>query len=77
MAQMDRPIGIGRTIVEYVSGGCPASFTNPLIDPHLFPACQQFGLILRQVGLHGKFGFRQIDGGFELERHSLDFPSNS
>jgi len=50
-----------------------ASFSYARVDPHLFPTSQHFGLILRKVGLHGKPGFRQIDGGFQVEWHSAEF----
>ncbi len=46
---------------------------NALIDSHLLPAGQRFGLVLGQVGLHGKVGLGQIDGGFQVQRHSVDF----
>ena len=50
-----------------------ARLANALVDPHLLPASQSLGLILGQVGLHGKGGLWQVDGGFQVQRHSVGF----
>ena len=70
---MNRTIGIRRTIVQHVDGRPLARLANALVNPHLFPTGQYLGLVLRQVGLHRECGFRQIDSGFQIERHSLVF----
>src|SRR5207244_13287472 len=72
-AEVDRTIGVRRTIMQDVSRRALTGLTNALVDVHLLPAGQQFGLVLRQIGLHGEGGLGQIDSGFQVERHSLAF----
>ena len=73
VAQMNGAVGVGRTVVQHVGWRPLRDLANALVNPHFLPASQHFGLILGQVGLHGKAGFRQIDGGFQLQRHAVDF----
>ena len=69
--KMNRTIRIGGAVVQNIRG-CPCTgLANPLINPLLFPSGQQLGLVLRQVGLHRKPRSRQVNSGFQIERHSL------
>ena len=56
-------VGIGRAVVQNVGGLALVARHNPFVELHLFPLFQNQGLFLGQPGPHGKFGFRQIDGG--------------
>ena len=60
--------------MEDISRRALTGLANALIDVHLLPAGQQFGFVLREVGLHGEGGLRQIDSGLQVERHSLTSP---
>ena len=71
---MDRPAGVGRTVVQDVLRRALARLPDAVINPHLLPAFQGFGLILGQVGLHGEGGFRQIDRHLQIEWHSVTSP---
>src|SRR3954451_9669334 len=73
MTEVNGPVGIWRSVVKHVSCSPLPGLADTLVNPHLLPASQGFRLILRQVGLHGKLGLRQIDGGFQVQRHSVGF----
>src|SRR3954470_24798742 len=73
MTEVNGPVGIWRSVVKHVSCSPLPGLADTLVNPHLLPASQGFRLILRQVGLHGKVGLRQIDGGFQVQRHSVGF----
>ena len=73
MAQVNGAVGVGWTIVQNVGRRPLPGLANALVDSHFLPASQGFRLILGQVSLHGEAGLRQIDGGFQLQRHSVDF----
>ena len=75
-AQMDGSAGVGRPIVQDIKLGAAPGLANTLVNPHLLPAGQSLGLVLGQVGLHGKAGLRQVDGGFQVQRHSVGFSPN-
>jgi hypothetical protein len=53
--------------------GAPRRARESVVNPHVVPPRQNFRFVLGQVGLHGKVRFRQIDSGFEVERHSVRF----
>src|ERR1700691_1620234 len=59
--------------MQNVGGRAFASLPDALVDPRLLPAGQYFRLVLGQVRLHGEGGLRQIDGGFQFERHPVWF----
>ena len=71
--QVDRSAGIGRAVVQNVGAFSRpfAGLADAVVDSHLLPAGEHFGLVLGQVGLHWEGGFRQIDGSFQVERHSV------
>ena len=69
--KMNRTIGIGRPVMQNITGCRYTGLANLLINLLLLPSGQQFGLILRQVGLHGKSRSGQINSGFQIERHLL------
>jgi len=59
VADMDVAVGVGRAVVEdefrAAARGCP----QPLVEVKLLPAGEDFGLLLRQPGAHGKVGLGQ------------------
>ena len=61
MADMDAAVGVGRAIVQEIAGPALAGFLNARIQAFLLPPGEQFRLPLRQIGLHRKIGFRQIE----------------
>ena len=62
MAQVDGAVGIGRPVVQNVDWSALPGLADALIDPHLLPAFEHLGLVLRQVRLHGKICARQAEG---------------
>ena len=69
VADMQMPVGVGRTVVE-------DEFFLPLgglavqgLDVHVLPPGEDFGLKLRQTGLHGKAGLGQEHRRFVIGRH--------
>src|ERR1700674_1392573 len=68
---MDGSIGVRRPIVQHEQGGPWPCLPDAVVEPHLLPALEDLRLVLGQVGLHGEGGLRQIDGRFQLERHSV------
>ena len=63
-AHMDVAIGEGRAIVEQEARGTLglAAGLDFLIETTAFPGSETDGLAQDQVRLHGKVGFRQVDG---------------
>lgn len=68
---MDGSIGVRWPVVQHVEGRPSARLPDAVVEPHLLPALEDFRLVLRQVSLHGEGSLRQIDGRFQLERHSV------
>src|SRR6266566_8729143 len=68
---MDRSVGVRWPIVQHVEGRPLPRLPDAVVEPHLLPALEDFRLVLGQVGLHGEGSLRQIDGRFQLERHSV------
>src|SRR5258708_33531899 len=68
---MDGSIGVRWPIVQHVEGRPSARLPDAVVEPYLLPALEDFRLVLGQVGLHGEGCLRQIDGRFQLERHSV------
>ena len=73
-AEVDRAIGIRRTIVQDVNRLPPVRLTNAVVDLGFLPVGEHFGLVLGQVRLHGEVGFGQIQRCFQIERHSVFLP---
>ena len=59
---MNAAVGVGWTIVQHPYGSAGARSANLGVETFLFPPLDEFGLGLRQVGLHGEGGFGQIYG---------------
>lgn len=70
---MDWPIRVGRAVVQNIDWRSATDFSNGVVDLHLLPFSQYFGLVLRQIRLHRESGLGQVDGGLQVERHSLVF----
>ena len=65
VAEMDGSIGVRRPIVEDIFR-CPGAGNADLgIQMLLLPRRKAFGLIVRQISLHGKGGLRQVQRGFQ------------
>ncbi len=69
MAQVNRTIGVGRTIVQHVTGTTGTLPAQAALDIQLVPALQRRWLALGQVAAHGKIGGGQVDGGFVIAAH--------
>ena len=50
-AQVDGPAGVGRPVVQDVLLLALSGLANALVEPHLLPALQHFGLVLGQIRL--------------------------
>ena len=61
VAHVDMAVGVRRTIVEDPHLAVSSKLPELTIDPTLLPEAQNFGLALRQVRLHGKGRFRQVE----------------
>ena len=57
VAEVDGSVGVGRAVVEDVFGGSGAGGADLGIQVLLLPCGQAFGLVLRQIGLHGEGAF--------------------
>ena len=66
MAQMQGAVGVGWAVMQDVGRRAGARFPDLIVDAHGLPALEHFGLVLRQVGLHGEIGCGQIDGCLEV-----------
>ncbi len=55
-ADVDMPVGIGRTVMQDESRPAPRRRAQPLVEAELLPACEDFGLLLGKPGAHGKVG---------------------
>ena len=66
-AQVDAAVGVGRAVVQDEGGAAGAGGANALVEVLLLPPLEQLRLGLRQVGLHGESGFRQIDGLLQVD----------
>ena len=51
---------VRRPIVQNEEGLAFACLQDALIDVSRVPGFELLGLVLRQAGFHGKFGFRQV-----------------
>ena len=56
--------------MQNVTWGAAARLADLRVNIHLLPAFKPFGLVLRQICLHGEVGFRKIEGLLKLERGS-------
>ena len=56
-AHVDGAAGVRRAIVQNVLRCAFAGLANALVDSHLLPAFEHFGLVLGQVSLHGEGSF--------------------
>src|SRR6476646_11993689 len=65
-AEVDAAVGVRRAVVEDVHGAAGAGVSDLVIEAGGFPAGEEFGLSLGEVGLHGKVGAGQIDGLIEI-----------
>ncbi len=54
VAEVDRPVGIGRPIVQYLAGGILAHRANLLVETLLLPGGQSPRLSLGQFAFIGK-----------------------
>ena len=74
---MDGAVRVRRAVVQNVLWRALTDLANALVEPHLLPSLQNFGLIQGQIRLHGKAGFGQINGGLQIGRHAYEFLQNS
>src|SRR5215831_7239853 len=63
---MNAAVGVWRAVVQDVHRTAPASAADLRVQIFHFPAFEQFGLGLREVGLHGEAGMRQIDSLLQI-----------
>ncbi len=65
VAEVDGAVGVGGTVVEDVFGLAGAGGADLAVEVVLLPLGEACGLVLREIGLHGKGGLGQVEGGFE------------
>ena len=65
---MNGAVGVRWAVVQDVCRPSFARLSNLAVNVHFFPFFQPFRLVLRQIGLHGKSGLRQIQSCFKVER---------
>src|SRR5579862_965799 len=77
-AKMNRAGGIRRPIVQHEKRFPCASLKDALVNILLLPGFELLRLVLRQAGLHGEIGFRQIESLLQFEwfghRKCLEIP---
>jgi len=66
-AQMDFAGGIGRPVMQNEQGLAFACFEDAVINIAPVPSFKLLGLILRQAGLHGKIGLREVERLFQFK----------
>ena len=76
VAEVDGAISVRRAVVEDVARLAGAGLANLAVEVvplevRLLPRGEARGLVLRQVGLHGKAGLREIERGLERLGDSL------
>ena len=62
---MDGAVGVGGAVVEDVLRAAGAGLADLAVEVGGLPPGKAGGLVLREVGLHGKGGLGQVEGGFE------------
>ena len=70
VAKMDLAVGVRRTVVQQILRRVLARFANTLINADFLPQLEPFGLVLRQICLHGEVSLRQVQRVFEFRGHS-------
>ena len=65
VAEVDGTVSVGRSVVEDVLGLAFAGFADLAVEVLVEPALETGGLVLREIGLHGEGGLRQVEGRFE------------
>ena len=70
VAEVDGAVGVGRAVVQDVAGlagAGPADLAVEVVPIRvgLLPGGEARGLVLRQVGLHGEAGLREVERGLE------------
>ncbi len=82
VAEVDGSVGVGRAVVEDVFGGSGAGGANLGIQVLLLPGGEAFGLVVRQIRLHGEGRLRQVQAWtstlweriFQLRAWFVSFP---
>ena len=64
VAEVDGPVGVGRTVVEDILWGARAGGTDLGIQVLLLPRGKAFRLVVRQIGLHGEGSLGTINVDF-------------
>src|SRR5579859_661060 len=68
MAFMNRAVRVWRSVMQNVTRETAARLADLRVNIHLLPAFEPFGLVLRQIRLHGEVGFRKIEGLLQFQR---------
>ena len=66
-AEMNGSRRIGRAVMQHEERLALAGLQNSLVEVGFFPGGELFRLVLRQAGLHGKIGFRQVESFLQFE----------
>ena len=75
MADVDRAVGVRRTVVQHELLVTLVLLQNLLVDLVVLPVLESLGLGLGKTGTHGKSGFRQIHRLLVLVCHGTPFLS--
>src|SRR3989442_683341 len=73
VTQVDVAVRVRRAVVQDPEGAVRGDLAEALVHPELFPPGEHLRLALREVGLHGEGGFRQVQRGFVV--HGSDHES--
>ena len=74
--QVDRPVGVRRTVMQGIKRGSLASRANLTVEVVLGPFRKPLGLVLRQIRFHRKAGSGKIECTFQIGRF-LHSPSGA
>ncbi len=59
-AQVNRAVGVRRPVVQDIDGLPFVRLADAVVEPRFLPMFEHFGLVFRQVRLHGEVGLGQI-----------------
>ena len=69
VAQVDRAVGVGRSVVQHETRSAGTLRAQPRVDVDFVPASQRRRFALGQVAAHREVGGGEMDGGFVVAAH--------
>ena len=73
MADVDRAVGVGRTVVQDEGGVVPVLVEHLMVNVDFVPPLKAFRLVLREIGAHREVGLREVHRFLVSVCHCLTF----